>query len=285
MGLKIEFEKTMREKFIGDFVDPSSNKGIFLERVFLPLLAKISGVANYEKICDEKLSNLSVANPEDLNVIFKNLNLNSKIYLNKFDLNKQYIVVCNHPTGPLDGLFIQKVFHILGIKGKLLGDDIMTGLKQMKDAYIGLSTRIGGKSRISQLRALKKEIKNGHSLALFPAGSVSHFDLKQKKICEYKWNLGFIEIAKSNNLDILPVYIDANLSVWHYFFKFIYSDIASLRLFRESKKFIDRNQGNYINIYIGNPIEVSDLDATKENASKIQNICENLKYQTYTHIE
>ena len=285
MGLKTAFEKTLSEKFIGTS-DRSSSKSILVERVLIPLLTKFSGVEDYEEICDEKLLGLSASKADDLEEIFNRLRFNVSIHSNTHtDLNAQYIIVSNHPTGPLEGIFIQKIFNQLGLRGKTMGDDIMSGVAQMKDAYLGISTRVNGKSRISQLRAIKKEISSGLSLGLFPAGSVSHFDFKNLRVKESEWHPGFIEMAKSNNLDILPVFIDTNLSVLYYFFKLVYSDISSLRLFKESRKFIDRNKGKYINIYIGNPIEISNLESTKENAFKIQEICENLKYQAYTHSE
>lgn len=280
MSLSEEFTKTLSERF--------KTKNNFLNKVLnitlVKLLKKISGVEMYQQICDTKLKGLFVAEPKDLDLLFKNLDFKTSVYYNPIE-SKQYLIVSNHPTGPLEGVFIQKIFHTINIKGKLMGDDIMSGVEQMKDAYIGVSIRVDGKSRIAQLRAIKKEIKNGISLALFPAGSVSHFDLKQRKICDYEWDIGFIEMAKSNNLDILPVFIDANLSLTHYILKEIYSDISSLRLFRESKKFLDRNKGKEIEIYIGNPISSKDIEANKESAQKIQKICENLKYQSYTEIK
>ena len=52
----------------------------------------------------------------------------------------------------------------------------MNSVPQMKDSYIGLSTRNEGKSRIAQLRRLKKELQSGTNLSLFPSGSVSKFN-------------------------------------------------------------------------------------------------------------
>ena len=285
MGLTSEFEKTLSEKFIGTS-ERSSSKSILVERVLIPLLTKLSGVEDCEEICDEKLIGLSCAKPEDLEEIVSRLGFKVRIHSNShFNLKSQYIVVSNHPTGPQDGIFMQKIFNHLGLRGKTMGDDIMSGVAQLKDSYIGISTRVNGKSRISQLRAVKKEISSGLSLGLFPAGSVSHFDFKNLRVKESEWHPGFIEMAKSNNLDILPVFIDTNLSVLYYFFKLVYSDISSLRLFKESRKFIDRNKGKHINIYIGNPIEIQALKSIKEDAKKIQDICENLKYQSYSEVK
>lgn len=282
MGLKSEFEKTLREKFIGN-LDPHSSKSILFERIALPLLVKESGVKEYERVCEKSLSGLSVAKEEDLEVIFEKLNITTRFFSNCSQLPKnQCIIASNHPTGPLDGLFMQSVFNYLGLRGKTMGDDIMNGLPQMKDAYIGLSIRVNGKSRLSQLRNIKKEILGGLSLGLFPSGSVSQFDIKKGKVRDIKWNTGFIEMAKSNNLDIIPVYIDVKLSFWHYFFKAVYQDLASLRLFKEALKFIDENKGRCVDVYIGQPISIDSVEPTQEDALKIQHICENLKYQQYT---
>jgi len=282
MSLSEEFEKTLFEKF------KTGNEKLdtIIKVTLVKLLKNISGVDMYQKFCDEMLYGLSAANPNDLDKIFERLGFKPVVYSNNIEnMNKQYIVVSNHPTGPLEGIFIQKIFSTIGLRGKLMGDDIMSGVHQMKDAYIGLSLRVDGKSRIAQLRKIKKEILNGLSLALFPAGAVSHFSLKDKKITDYEWQPGFIEMAKSNNLDILPVYIDANLSVFHYIFKELYENISSLRLFRESKMFTDRNKGKTIELYIGQPLKSSELQSTLEDAQKVKEICENLIFQSYKNIK
>jgi len=281
MSLSEEFEKTLFEKF----KTGNEKLNLIIKATLIKALKNISGVEMYQKICDEMLNGLLVTKPKDLDEIFERLQFKPIVYSNPIkDMNKQYIVVSNHPTGPLEGVFIQKIFNSIGLRGKLVGDDIMCGVDQMKDAYIGLSVRVDGKSRIAQLRAIKKEITNGLSLALFPSGSVSYFSLKDKKITDYEWQPGFIEMAKSNNLDILPVYIDANLSILHYIFKEIYSDISSLRLFRESLSFINRNSGKTIEFYIGQPIKLSELESTHEDAQKVKEICENLMFQSYSKI-
>jgi 1-acyl-sn-glycerol-3-phosphate acyltransferase len=279
MSLSKKFENVIFEKF--------KTKNEILDNTLIKFicfaLKNISGVENFENFCKTKFKNLNVS--ENIDDIFRALEIKPYVYYNDIEnLKNQYIIVSNHPTGPMDGIFIPKVFNLFNLKGKILGDDIMTGMDHMKDSYMGLSLRLEGKSRITQLRNLKKEILNGSTLGIFPAGSVSHFDVKRKQICDNEWNPGFIDIAKSNNLDILPVYIDANLSILHYIFKYIYDDIASLRLFKEASSFVEKNKGKTIEIYVGSPISVSTLEPTDENAQKIKEICENLMFQNYTKI-
>jgi putative hemolysin len=282
MSLSEQFEKILFEKFKTD----NDKFNDIIKITLIKLLKNISGVDLYEKICTDVADNLSVANQQHLDIIFENLNIKPVIYSNEIEnKNKQYLIVSNHPTGPLDGIFVQKILGALDLHGKIVGDDIMAGLEQLKDAYIGLSIRDDGKSKIAQLRRIKREILNGCSIVLFPAGSVSHFSIKEKRITDYEWQTGFIHIAKSNNLDIIPVYIDSNLSILHYIFKEIYSDLSSLRLFRESISFIKKNSGKSIEFYIGQPIKSSDLQPTLEDAQKVKEICENLMFQSYKNIK
>lgn len=281
MSLSVQFEKILFEKFKtgNEKLDP------IIKATLIKALKSISGVDLYEKICDNVAYNLSIANQDHLKIIFEKLKIKPVVYLNEIEnKNKQYLIVSNHPTGPLDGVFVQKILGSLDLQGKIVGDDIMAGLDQLKDGYIGLSIRSDGKSKIAQLRKLKKEILNGFSIVLFPAGSVSHFSIKEKRITDYDWEPGFIHIAKSNNLDIIPVYIDSNLSIFHYIFKEIYADLSSLRLFRESISFINRNSGKTIEFYVGQPIKSNEIEPTTEDAQKIKEICENLMFQSYNKI-
>ena len=89
----------------------------------IKLLKKISGVEMYQEICDSTLHGLSVANPSDLDKIFERLEIKPIVYWNPINnQQKQYIIVSNHPTGPLEGIFIQKIFNTLGLRGKTMGD-------------------------------------------------------------------------------------------------------------------------------------------------------------------
>ena len=286
MSLTQAFTKTLSEAI----ASPNQKLNTYIDKYIVPILKNISGVEHYEEYSKNILNGLSAAKEDDLNEIFKRLGFGTRIFSNldlNFDKNKKYMIVSNHPTGPIEGLFIQKVFHNLGIRGKLIGDDIMSGVEQMKDCYLGLSIRVDGKSRIGQLRNIKKEVSSGTNLAIFPAGSVSKFSFEERKVIEFPWNIGFIELAKSNNLDIIPIYINASLSPLHYLLKSNskIENLSSLRLFRESFLFVNRNKNKKIDIYIGNPIDIQSLEVDDISAKKIQNICENLMFQSYNFIK
>lgn len=278
MSLTEDFRKTMSERFRAN--DERLQK--FIDKFLVEGLAKISGVDEFQRRADVELGGLNMTVPSELDTFFKKLQIDVNVFHSKFeDQGKKYLIVSNHPTGMFDGFFIQKAFHALGIKGKIIGDDIMSRFEHMRDAYIGLSIRDADKSRVSQLRRLKNEIKNGSNVAMFPAGSVSYYDFLNQRVREYDWNQGFIEIAQSNNLEIIPVYIDAQMSNRFYFFKKVYKDIASLLLFRENINLIDKYKNKTINVYVGRPISSTTLEADTFVSGQFKELCENLKYQKY----
>ena len=284
MSLTEDFKKTISEKIKSD----NNNINYLINKVIVPILTEISGVKDYEKYSETHLKGLYVVKKEDLDEIFNRLGFDTRILLNSFpDKNKRYMIVSNHPTGPLEGLFVQRVFHTLDIPGKLIGDDIMGNFEQMKDCYLGLSIRVDGKSRLAQIRKIKKEVSNGINLAIFPSGSVSKFSFKNGRPSEFKWDKGFIDLAKSNNLDILPIHIKANLSPLHYLLKSHdkLQDLSSLRLFKESLLFVENNKNQKIDICIGDPISIDSIVSDEKSAKHIQNICESLIFKSYSIIK
>jgi putative hemolysin len=279
MGITNVLKKTLRETLMPN-VKSGSLKSIAFEKIGLPLLVNLSGAEEYEKRCDA-FAKRSIANPEDLQYVFKELGINVRIHWNVAP-TKQSLFTFNHPTGPTDGIFVQQIVQHFGLQGKVLGDEVMAEVEQIKDAYIPISIRSDNShKRLAQLRNLKREVRSGQSLILFPAGSVSKMDWVHRIIEEYPWETGFLELAKSNSLDIIPCYIDIGLSNKYYMTKSIYADLSSLILFREGVKLIDSQKGKTIDIYVGDPTSYNNVECNERFAKKFKNECELLKFQSY----
>lgn len=264
----------------------SKNKfvNLFFQTTLIPFLRSFSKCDEYEKLVDVTLNGLSMSNPEDLEKIFEKTGIKVQIHYNEEDIvlkKNQVMIVSNHPTGPTDGAFSHKTLHALNLRGKVLGDDVLSGLDILKDGYIGISLRGDGKTRLAQLKNLKKQVLSGSSLVMFPSGEVSKLNLEKRKVIDSPWKSGFIEIAKSNNLQILPIYIDSNLSLFYYVLNKISADVASLSLLKETLNFIKVHQNDVINVYVGKTIDPESLETTEESALMIKNYCENLKYCSY----
>lgn len=286
MSLKKIFEKNLREKLVNNI--PSSDiRSILFERVALPILTKISGVSEYEE-WSKQFNDKNASKQDDLNDVMKKLGLKVRLHWNESeeDTDKQNMFIFNHPTGPLEAIFAQYVVQHMGLKGKIIGDEILSEIELIKDCYIPLSIRSGENSsgrKLAQLRNLKREVRLGHSLIIFPSGAVSKKDIFNQQILEYDWQTGFLELSKSNLLNLIPCYIDARLSLRYYIVKYINKDMSSLILFRECLDFLKRNNGNIIDVYIGKQIHHNSFDVTNENASKFQSICEALKFKLYNN--
>ena len=266
-SLKEPFEKTLKD-LVG------SNKFV------LYLLEKISGVDPF----GEWISAYdSVSTKENIECFFKSIDTNVKVHWN-IPPEKQCIFAFNHPTGPFDGMFVHKTIHTFNLKAKLIGEEIMGTLDVLRDCYIPISFRSKNKKQ-NIIEIVNNEIKKGYSIALFPGGTVAKKENLFNGINEYPWKKGVLRFAKENNLQIVPCFTDAELSLPFYLFKKIHSDLATLILFRENLKAVKKYMGKTVNIYVGDPILHENIEVTDEYVRSLQNICENLKYQVYTHNE
>lgn len=102
----------------------------------MPVLVKLSGFDE----CVRWLSQFGSAGvKEELDEMFSTLNIKVRLHYNQTS-EKHAVFVFNHPTGPFDHAFVQHAFHFFGLKGSVLGDEIMEDLLFVRGMCIFLST-------------------------------------------------------------------------------------------------------------------------------------------------
>ena len=274
---KDKFISTLKDVFISQ-QDKGNVKDFLFESLVIPLLVKISGFDEAYKW----LSQFGAAGvKEDLDEMFDKLNINVRFHYNT-PPEKQAVFVFNHPTGPYDHAFIQRALHFFGMKGSVLGDEIMEDLLFVKGTYLPLNIRTKDSSKKQkQLNNISNVIQQGHSLILFPSGEVANKSFISRKTVEYPWKTGFIKFAKQYSLNIIPCYIDVEASFLFYLLKHINRDLASLTLFREGAKTAKKCKGRTIDIYIGDSIDFNMIEIDVAQAFEVKKICENLKTKKY----
>ena len=149
---------------------------------------------------------------EFIDQIIRHLKLSfNSHYLEKLDINKRYIFVCNHPTGILDGLIILKALSS-DFKPQIISNDIINYFSNVKKLLLPVNWF--GKINKTQTTNLINALKSNKQIILFPAGEVSKLGFQGIK--DKKWNPFFIKKAIKYNRDIVPVLISGKNSFWFY---------------------------------------------------------------------
>ena len=246
MGDKFSVDKIIEEKEINFYK--------LLPRIFQSMIKKLL----YEDEVNRLLS--TYKNDKDLRFINKileyfNVSINTH-FIEKLDINKRYIFVCNHPTGILDGLIILKALSS-NYKCQLIANDILNHISNLNNLLLPINWigTISKKQTINIVNALKSDLQ----IILFPSGEVSKLSFVGIK--DKKWNSFFIKKSLKYERDIIPVNISGYNSFWFYFISTIRSlsrikfNIEMFLLIYE----VFNKQNRKIELKFGEPIPYKSL--------------------------
>ncbi len=124
------------------------------------------------------------------------------------------VALANHPFGILDGVMLADLLTRARPDVRILTNRLLGELPELARICIFIDPFEHSKgnaagSRAANGRALKQAIthlRSGGLLLIFPAGEVSHFDLKKRAICDPEWSrtaARLIRIARAKSLPIL----------------------------------------------------------------------------------
>src|SRR4051794_35132746 len=100
------------------------------------------------------------------------------------------IVVANHPFGVLDGAVLATILKKIRPDIRFLANRVLDAIPEIRDLLIPVD--VFGESNKAQanaggLRTAMEFVKNGGCLAVFPAGEVSHFQLRKRVVADGVW--------------------------------------------------------------------------------------------------
>lgn len=106
---------------------------------------------------------------------------------------------------------------------------------------------------------MAEQLQEGHPVSMFPAGGVSKYDFRNKRIKEQIWRLNNARIIKVAKLPVLPVMFSGQNSMKFYRLLRLSYNHNVLRLPSE----ILNKKGKVFDIYIGAPIQPEEYSKFK----------------------
>jgi putative hemolysin len=186
------------------------------------------------------------------------------------------VVIANHPFGGIDGLILASICCSVRNDVKILGNFFLSRIPQMRPLLFAVDP-FERKSSIHQNRRILRKafqwVKSGGLLVVFPAGEVSHFHWKKKKIEDSDWNPAFVRIVRHSRAKILPVYFKGHNSLTFQAAGMIHPLLRTLMLPRE----MVRKQSSHIRLKIGSAIPFNRVAGITSNAE----IAAYLRFRTY----
>lgn len=186
------------------------------------------------------------------------------------------IIVSNHPYGGLDGVILGAILSKARPDFKFLANYLLGCVPQIAPYLIGVDPFDNSRSTRANINPLRETISilnQGGCVATFPAGEVSHFQLKTGGVSDREWSKNIARIAQRTNAKIIPVFFNGRNSN---LFQIAGMCSAYLRTGMLVREFLNkRNQTIFLKV--GSPISPQKIQEFS-SADKLTNF---LRLNTY----
>jgi putative hemolysin len=230
-----------------------------------PIYAHLIGLANasVERMLGLKMLNKiyndipeGLNPPEFLNHVLNRFQISHSLYredMRAIPPSGPTVVIANHPFGGIDGVLLASFLCAVRTDVKILANYFLGKIPEMRPLLFEVDP-FGKKSSINKNRMALKEavrwVKGGGLLMVFPAGEVSHFRWKTKKIEDPDWDETVVRLIRWTRAKVVPVYFKGRNSLAFQAAGLIHPILRTLMLPREMIK----KQSSHIHLKIGSTI-------------------------------
>ena len=174
------------------------------------------------------------------------------------------IVICNHPTGPMDG--IAMINALLRVRGdvRFMSNYLLERIEPFRK-YIFLVDPFDSKTRSMNMKGLKDcmaHVRGGGALVIFPAGEVATWQKGFRDIKDKEWEPAVMRFIRKCEVPVLPVYLDGRNSTLFRLMGKIHPRLRTAMLPNE----LLNKRGKTLRIKTGTPVyprKVEDLDIAR----------------------
>ncbi|HEY1215755.1 MAG TPA: lysophospholipid acyltransferase family protein [Bryobacteraceae bacterium] len=175
------------------------------------------------------------------------------------------LLVANHPFGFLDGLILDAVLLQVRPNVKILTNDVLCHLRELHERFIPVRV-LGAQApsdHVKSVRQVVHYLREGNGVAVFPAGTVSHWSSEQRRITDSSWSTLAVRCAKSVYAPIVPVFFVGKNSVLFQTAGLLHPGLRTARLPGE----LLNKRGRKVEVRIGTPILPAELSHDRHRAT------------------
>lgn len=170
------------------------------------------------------------------------------------------IVVANHPFGAAEGLVLASLLSSVRADIRIMANYLLEqidlpGMREIMIFVNPFEDRSSIKSNIAPLRRALQWVNGGGVLGIFPAGEVSHLQLRRREIVDPAWNDTVARIIRLTKAPVLPVFFEGVNSHLFQILGLIHPRLRTLMLPREMFK----RSHKEIRLRVGKPIPFEKL--------------------------
>lgn len=186
------------------------------------------------------------------------------------------VAVANHPFGLIEGAILAALLPSIRPDVKFMANHLLARVPGARDLCIFVDPFGGDRAALANRKGLKDAIgwlKQGGMLAVFPAGEVSHLNLKERAIVDPEWNRSVARLVRITGASVLPIYFRGANSALFQVLGFLHPRMRTALLPHE---FFNKNN-RAIEVRIGSPIAPAKIRAYQDDVALIRY----LRHRTY----
>lgn len=211
--------------------------------------------------------------------VLRSMNVNFAISsqdLARIPVNGKIVVVANHPFGGIEGIILGAILQQVRPDVKLMANYILSTIPEMRDLFLFVDPFGGPAAARANLATMKQTISwlnDGKALGVFPAGEVSHFKFKTRKISDPVWSDTISKIIRKTESPVVPVFFKGCNRFLFQLAGMIHPRLRTALLPRE----LINKRNTTIEVRVGNVIAYSRLRKLESDSA----LTEYLRHRTY----
>ncbi|SPF34277.1 putative hemolysin [Candidatus Sulfotelmatobacter kueseliae] len=206
--------------------------------------------------------------------------------IDRIPIKGPLVAVANHPFGVLDGVALAVLLLRVRPDVKILTNALLEGIPELHEHCIFVDPFQTASSTNKNLRPLKQAmawLRQGGALAVFPAGEVSQWNVRQAQVTDPAWNTVAARLVRKSGASALPVYFCGRNSVAFQVLGLINPRLRTLFLLQE---FLQQREKD-VQVRIGGAIPselIANLDSDEEATEYLRLRTYLLSYRGKKHI-
>lgn len=177
--------------------------------------------------------------------------------LENIPLTGPFITVSNHPFGGIDALILMKILARRRSDVRVMANFLLQKIDPLKHLIVPADVEgdnVAGKISREGMEEAMNHVREGHGLALFPAGEVSTYQSESGLITDMEWQEQILREVRMAEVPVIPVYFHGTNSRWYHILGRIHPLLSTAKL---GSEFINKRH-KVIRIRIGRSLSVSE---------------------------